>query len=216
MRVTCSESPQRHRGTSRKGSDVGRTATITRTTNETDITLTLDLDGSGETTVSTGVPFFDHMLDALGRHGSLDLAVTARGDLEVDAHHTVEDVGIVLGQTVAEALGDKRGIRRFGSAAVPMDEALVLGAIDISGRGQLTYAVEVPIEIIGTFDTTLAKEFLVAFATNAGITLHVHKLAGDNAHHIIEAAFKAVARALREAVEIDPRVVGVPSTKGSL
>jgi len=176
----------------------------------------LDLDGNGETQVTTGVPFFDHMLDALGRHGLLDFAVNARGDLDVDAHHTVEDVGIVLGQAVAEALGDKRGIRRFGSAAVPMDEALVLAAIDISGRGQLTYEVDLPIEIIGTFDTTLAKEFLIAFATNAGITLHVHKFAGDNAHHIIEAAFKAVARALREACEIDPRVIGVPSTKGSL
>jgi imidazoleglycerol-phosphate dehydratase len=195
---------------------VGRSATITRTTNETDITLTLDIDGSGGTEIATGVPFFDHMLDALGRHGLLDLAVAARGDLDVDAHHTVEDVGIVLGTAIAQALGDKRGIRRFGSAAVPMDEALVLAAIDISGRGQLTYAVELPIEIIGTFDTTLAKEFFVALATNAGITLHVHKLAGDNAHHIIEAAFKAVARALREACEIDARVDGVPSTKGSL
>ena len=195
---------------------MGRTATIARTTNETAITLTLELDGSGETQVGTGVPFFDHMLHALGRHGLLDLTVSATGDLEVDAHHTVEDVGIVFGQAVAEALGDKSGIRRFGSAVVPMDETLVLAAIDISGRGQLTYEVEVPIEIIGTFDTTLAKEFLIAFATNAGITLHVHKLAGDNAHHIIEAAFKAVARALREACEIDPRVVGIPSTKGSL
>lgn len=195
---------------------MSRTATITRTTSETAITLTLELDGSGETQVGTGVPFFDHMLHALGRHGLLDLTVSATGDLEVDAHHTVEDVGIVLGQAIAEALGDKHGIRRFGSAVVPMDETLVLAAIDISGRGQLTYEVEVPIEIIGTFDTTLAKEFLIAFATNAGITLHVHKLAGDNAHHIIEAAFKAVARALREACEIDPRVVGIPSTKGSL
>ncbi len=195
---------------------MGRTAEITRTTNETAITLTLDLDGSGETQVTTGVPFFDHMVHALGRHALLDLTVSATGDLEVDAHHTVEDVGIVLGQAVAEALGDKSGIRRFGSAVVPMDETLVLAAIDISGRGQLTYEVEVPIEIIGTFDTSLAREFLIAFATNAGITLHVHKLAGDNAHHIIEAAFKAVARALREACEIDPRVVGIPSTKGSL
>jgi len=195
---------------------VGRTATIARATNETDITLTLELDGSGETQVVTGVPFFDHMLHALGRHGLIDMTVSATGDLEVDAHHTVEDVGIVFGQAVAEALGEKRGIRRFGSAVVPMDEALVLAAIDISGRGQLTYEVEVPIEIIGTFDTTLAKEFLIAFATNAGITLHVHKLAGDNAHHIIEAAFKAVARALRESCEVDPRVVGIPSTKGTL
>ena len=140
----------------------------------------------------------------------------AKGDLEIDAHHTVEDVGIVLGEAFAEALGDKVGITRFGSSVLPMDEALVLAAVDISGRGQLHWAVELPIEIIGTFDTTLAKEFLIALATNAGITLHVRSLAGDNAHHIIEAAFKAVARALKEAVAIDPRVAGVPSTKGSL
>lgn len=195
---------------------MSRSASVTRTTKETDITLALDLDGSGRVTVSTGVPFFDHMLDAFGRHGTFDIEITATGDLEVDAHHTVEDVGIVLGQALAEALGDKAGIRRFGDAAVPMDEALVLAAVDISGRGGLVYEVDLPIEIIGTFDTTLAKEFLLAFATNAGLTLHVHSLAGENSHHIIEAAFKAVARALRTAVEIDPRVTGVPSTKGSL
>ncbi|MDZ4180317.1 MAG: imidazoleglycerol-phosphate dehydratase HisB [Coriobacteriia bacterium] len=195
---------------------MSRSATITRITKETDIRLTLDLDGTGTVSVSTGVPFFDHMLDALGRHALLDLSVEATGDLEIDAHHTVEDVGIVLGQAVAEALGDKAGIRRFGSAAVPMDEALVLAAIDISGRGSLTYDVELPIEIIGTFDTTLAREFLGAFASNAGLTLHVHSLAGENAHHIIEAVFKSVARSLYEAVSADARVTGVPSTKGSL
>lgn len=195
---------------------MARTATITRATKETDVTITVDLDGGGTTAVSTGVPFFDHMLEALGRHGLLDLEVRATGDLAVDAHHTVEDVGIVLGQAVARALGDKAGIRRFGSAVVAMDEALVLAAVDISGRGQLHYDVSVPVEIIGTFDTTLAKEFLIAFATNAGLTLHVMAFAGENAHHIMEAAFKAVARALREAFEIDPRVTGVPSTKGSL
>ncbi len=195
---------------------MGRTATLTRTTRETDITIGLDLDGTGTTTVATGVPFFDHMLEAFGRHALLDLNVRATGDLAVDAHHTVEDVGIVLGSAVAQALGDRAGIRRFGSAVVPMDEALVLAAIDISGRGQLHYAVETPIEVIGTFDTTLAKEFLIAFASNAGITLHVMAFAGENAHHIIEAAFKAVARALAEAVSLDPRVTGVPSTKGSL
>jgi imidazoleglycerol-phosphate dehydratase len=195
---------------------MGRGAAITRTTGETDITLTLDLDGAGTTRVETGVPFFDHMLDAFGRHALFDLVVVASGDLAVDAHHTVEDVGIVLGQALAQALGDKSGIRRFGDAEIPMDEALVQAAVDISGRGQLHYAVSLPIEIIGTFDTTLAKEFLVALATNAGLTLHVRSLAGENSHHIIEAAFKAVARALREAVEIDPRVSGVPSTKGSL
>ena len=195
---------------------MGRTARITRTTGETDIRLDLDLDGTGSVNVETGVPFFDHMLDAFGRHGLFDLDLEATGDLAVDAHHTVEDVGIVLGQAIAEALGDKAGIARFGDAEIPMDEALVQAAVDISGRGQLYYAVEVPIEIIGTFDTTLAKEFLVALATNAGVTLHVRSLAGENSHHIIEAAFKAVARALREAVELDPRVSGVPSTKGSL
>ena len=145
-----------------------------------------------------------------------DLAVSALGDLEVDAHHTVEDVGICIGQAIAQALGEKVGMARFGSAIVPMDEALALAAVDVSGRGQPHYAVDVPIEFIGTFDTTLAKEFLVALATNAGITLHVRSLTGENAHHIIEAAFKAVARALAEAVALDARVTGVPSTKGTL
>jgi imidazoleglycerol-phosphate dehydratase len=197
-------------------SAVSRTATIERTTAETSITLTLDLDGDGTTRVSTGVPFFDHMLDAFGRHALFSLEVEAAGDLAVDAHHTVEDVGICLGQAIARALGDKRGIRRYGSVFVPMDEALVLGAVDISGRGQLHYDVEVPIELIGTFDTTLAKEFMLALAANAGITVHVMAFAGENAHHIIEAAFKALARALAEAVSLDPRVSGVPSTKGAL
>jgi imidazoleglycerol-phosphate dehydratase len=195
---------------------MGRTATIVRTTSATDITLTLGLDGDGSASVTTGVPFFDHMLDAFGRHGLFALEVAAQGDIAVDAHHTVEDVGICLGAALAESLGDKRGIRRFGSAAVPMDEALVLVAVDISGRGQLHYDVDLPIEIIGTFDTTLAREFMVALATSAGITVHVRSLAGDNAHHIVEAAFKALARALAEAVSLDPRVTGVPSTKGAL
>lgn len=195
---------------------MGRSATITRTTGETDITVTLDLDGSGDTRAETGVPFFDHMLDAFGRHALFDLSVRATGDVEVDAHHTVEDVGIVIGQCIAQALGDKAGITRFGSATVPMDEALVTSAVDISGRGQLHYSVDLPIEIIGTFDTTLAKEFMIALASNAGVTLHVRGIAGDNSHHIIEAAFKAAARALRAAVALDPRVTGVPSTKGSL
>jgi imidazoleglycerol-phosphate dehydratase len=195
---------------------MSRLATTTRTTGETDITVSIELDGSGATSIETGVPFFDHMLDAFGRHGLFDLTVKAKGDLEVDAHHTVEDVGIVMGQCIAEALGDKAGITRFGSATVPMDEALVLSAVDISGRGQLHYAVDLPIEIIGTFDTTLAKEFMVALASSAGLTLHVRTLAGDNSHHIIEAVFKAAARALRQAVAMDPRVVGVPSTKGTL
>lgn len=195
---------------------MGRTATIDRQTRETTIRVTLDLDGPGAVEVGTGIPFFDHMLEAFGRHGLVDLEVEASGDIEVDAHHTVEDVGICVGQAIAEALGDKSGIARFGSAVVPMDEALVLAAVDVSGRGQLHYAVDVPIELIGTFDTTLAKEFLIALATNAGVTLHVRSLAGENAHHIIEAAFKAVARALAAAVALDPRVAGVPSTKGTL
>ena len=197
-------------------SDVTRSAQVKRTTSETDITLDLVLDGDGSVQVSTGVPFFDHMLEALGRHGLFALTVRAEGDLVVDAHHTVEDVGICLGQAFSEALGDRRGIRRFGSAVVPMDEALVLAAVDVSGRGQVHYAVDLPIEIIGTFDTTLAREFMVAFAANAGVTVHVRSLAGENAHHIVEAAFKALARALAEAVSIDPRASGVPSTKGSL
>ena len=195
---------------------MARSATIERRTAETDIRLTLGLDGEGVTKVATGVPFFDHMLEAFGRHGLFDLVVEATGDLAVDDHHTVEDVGICLGQAFVRALGDKRGIRRFGSVFVPMDEALVLAAVDISGRGQLHYDVAVPIELIGTFDTTLAREFMIALAANAGITVHVMAFAGENAHHIIEAAFKALARALAEAVEIDPRVTGVPSTKGSL
>lgn len=195
---------------------MGRQARIARATGETDITIALDLDGAGVTSVETGVPFFDHMLDAFGRHATFDLDVRALGDTEVDAHHTVEDVGIVLGQAIAEALGDKAGITRFGSAAVPMDEALVFGAVDVSGRGQLHYAVDVPIEIVGTFDTTLSKEFFIALASNAGLTLHLRSFSGENSHHIIEAAFKAAARALRQAVALDPRVAGVPSTKGSL
>ncbi len=199
-----------------KGATMGRTARMRRTTGETDITLVLDLDGSGTTSVATGVAFFDHMLDAFGRHATFDLEVRATGDVEVDAHHTVEDVGIVLGGALKEALGDKAGITRFGDAVVPMDEALVMAAVDVSGRGQLHYDVALPIEIIGTFDTTLAKEFLVAFATTAGLTLHVHSFTGENSHHIIEAVFKAVARAVRTAVAVDPRVGGVPSTKGSL
>jgi imidazoleglycerol-phosphate dehydratase len=166
--------------------------------------------------VATGVPFFDHMLDALGRHGLFDLTVRATGDLAVDAHHTVEDVGICLGQALSQALGDKSGIARFGSAVVPMDEALVLAAVDISGRPYLAYEVDLPVEIIGTFDTTLAEEFLRAFASNASLTLHVQEISGENAHHVIEAAFKAVARALRQAVDLDCRVSGVPSTKGTL
>lgn len=187
-----------------------------RTTKETDIDISINLRGSGTTSIDTGIPFFDHMLDAFGRHATFDLSVKARGDLDVDAHHTVEDVGLVLGSVVAEALGDKTGITRFGDACVPMDEALVLAAIDISGRGQCHYEVDVPFEFIGTFETSLAKEFWIAFASTAGLTLHIYELQGQNSHHIIEASFKAVARALRIAVAQDARILGVPSTKGAL
>ncbi len=193
-----------------------RRATVERKTNETDISVTIDLDGSGTCDVETGVGFFDHMLSALGRHSLCDLTVRAKGDTWVDDHHTVEDVGIVIGQAIREALGDKRGIGRFGDAAIPMDEAFVLAAIDVSGRGELFWDVDIAAEKVGTFDCELAREFFAGLARDAGITLHLRKLAGDNAHHIIEATFKACGRALRAAVEADARVTGVPSTKGSL
>lgn len=194
-----------------------RFAELSRTTKETDIVLSIDLDGSGAADIDTGVPFFDHMLDAFGRHGLFDLTVKATGDIDVDAHHTVEDCGIVLGRAVAQALGDKRGITRYGSIVLPMDEALIMAAVDISGRGQLHYAVEPAPGMLGIFDTALAEEFFIAFAANAGITLHLRQIAGKNSHHIIEATFKACARALSAAVALDPRVAGqLPSTKGSL
>ena len=193
-----------------------RTASIARKTGETDITVTVNLDGRGTCDIDTGVGFFDHMLTALGRHSLMDLTVRCKGDTWVDDHHTVEDVGIVLGQAIGQALGDKRGIRRFGDVAVPLDEALVLAAVDISGRGELYWDVPIGSDKVGTFDTELGKEFFVGFARQAGITLHLRELCGENAHHILECAFKAVARAIRGAVENDPRVHGVPSTKGSL
>ena len=193
-----------------------RIATVSRTPGETDITVTIDLDGSGSCDIQTGVGFFDHMLSALGRHSLCDLSVRAEGDTWVDDHHTVEDVGIVLGQAVAQALGDKRGIKRFSDATVPMDEALVLAAIDISGRGELYWDVPIEAQKVGNFDTELGHEFFAGFARDAGITLHVRKIAGQNAHHTLECAFKAVARALRAAVEFDPRNDDIPSTKGSL
>lgn len=197
--------------------NIKRVATLDRKTKETDISIALDLDGSGRADISTGVGFFDHMLDAFCRHGSFDMNVRCAGDLHVDAHHSVEDVGIVLGKAFAQALGDKRGIARFSSCILPMDEALVLCAIDISGRGQAYWAMDIPIDAICTFDTQLAREFFVAFAANAGITLHLRQFSGENAHHLIEAAFKACGRALRHAVAIDPRLEGeLPSTKGVL
>ncbi len=194
-----------------------RQASVSRKTKETDIVVTIDLDGSGQTDIDTGVPFFDHMLDAFGRHGGFDLSVKAVGDIQIDAHHTVEDTGIVLGQAIDQALGDKRGIVRFGSIMLPMDETLVLAAIDLSGRGQAHLDLNPPIELLGNFNTTLVDEFFISLAANARMTLHLRQLAGKNSHHIIEAASKACARALREAVSLDPKSAGqLPSTKGSL
>ncbi|MGH8897724.1 MAG: imidazoleglycerol-phosphate dehydratase HisB [Egibacteraceae bacterium] len=191
-----------------------RRAEIVRETRETKVEVRLDLDGTGTTDIATGVPFFDHMLDQLGRHGRLDLTVHAEGDLDVDAHHTVEDTGIALGQALAQALGDKAGVERFGDATVPIDEALARVAIDLSGRPYLVYDADTPVQLIGTYETTLTKHFFEALVANARITLHVQKLAGENSHHIQEAVFKAVAVALRRAA----RVTGttVPSTKGVL
>ncbi len=196
---------------------MSRIARLTRTTSETDIALSLDLDGSGKADIATGIGFLDHMLTALARHALFDLEVRAKGDLHIDFHHTAEDVGIVLGRAVAQALGEKRGIRRFGHALVPMDEALAEVAIDISGRPFLAWSVAFSRDKVGEMDTELFEEFFRAFATNALITLHVTQKAGTNAHHVAEACFKALARALRVAVEADPRVGdAVPSTKGSL
>jgi imidazoleglycerol-phosphate dehydratase len=195
---------------------LSRAATVERTTAETSITIFIDLDG-GDSSSSTGVPFFDHMLDQLGRHGRVGLEVRASGDLEIDAHHTVEDVGLALGDALRQAVGDKRGIRRYGDALVPMEEALAQVALDISGRPLLVYDADIPAEAIGQFDTILTEEFLHALARAAGLTLHVRLLAGKNPHHCVEAIFKAVARALGEAVSIDPRAGdAIPSTKGVL
>lgn len=194
-----------------------RTASIARQTAETDIRATLALDGTGKVQVATGIGFLDHMLTALGRHALFDLAVEAKGDLHIDFHHTTEDVGIVLGQCLRQALGDKRGIRRYGQALIPMDEALAEAAIDISGRPFLGWSVPFARDKVGEMDTELFEEFFRAFAFNAGITLHVTLKAGTNAHHVAEACFKALARALRMAVETDPRAPdSVPSTKGVL
>jgi imidazoleglycerol-phosphate dehydratase len=195
---------------------MSRTARIDRSTKESQIEVTLDLDGTGTTDVSTGVPFFDHMLAQLGKHGLFDLRVKAVGDLEVDAHHTVEDVSIAVGQALRQALGDKTGITRFGDALVPLDETLVQVAVDLSGRSYCVHEEPDLVELIGTYDTTLTKHIFESFTASAQICLHVRVLAGRNAHHVVEAQFKAVARALRTAVAIDPRATGVPSTKGVL
>jgi imidazoleglycerol-phosphate dehydratase len=193
---------------------MARTAKKQRETKETTVELSIAIDGTGNAGASTGIPFFDHMLEQLGKHGGFDLEVRATGDLEVDLHHTVEDVGIVLGSAFSEALGDKAGVRRFANSLVPLDEALVQVALDLSGRPFLVYEVDPVTEWIGTFDPQLAEEFWRAFTFAAGITLHVRSLAGKNGHHVIEASFKGVARALRDAVRIEG--TGVPSTKGSL
>jgi imidazoleglycerol-phosphate dehydratase len=194
-----------------------RTAEITRRTKETDIAVTVTLDGTGQSRVATGVGFFDHMLDQLARHALIDIALTATGDRHIDDHHTVEDCGIALGQALTRALGDKRGIRRYGECRLPMDDAQVRCALDLSGRPFLVWNVPFPTPRIGTFDTELVREFFQALATHAGITLHVDLIHGINSHHIAEAAFKAVARSLRMAVEADPRMAGsIPSTKGML
>ena len=193
-----------------------RNAEIRRKTAETDITLRLKLDGKGVYQVDTGCGFLNHMLELFCRHGSFDLAVCCKGDTWVDDHHTVEDVGICLGKAFQQALGEMRGITRYGSFILPMDEVLMVCAVDLSGRAHLGWQVELPAEKVGTFDTELAVEFFYAFARDAGVTLHVRELAGANSHHIIEAAFKAVGRAMRHACEYDARVRGIPSTKGSL
>ena len=194
-----------------------RRAQLTRTTAETDISVTLDLDGTGTRDCQTGVGFFDHMLDQLARHSMIDIAITAKGDLHIDDHHTVEDCGIALGQALAQALGDKRGIRRYGDCRLAMDDAQVACALDLSGRPYLVWNVAFAAPKIGTFDTELVREFFQAIATHGGITLHLDLIHGFNSHHIAEAAFKAFARALRQAVELDARAGGaVPSTKGIL
>ena len=195
---------------------MSRFARVQRSTKESSVIVELELDGVGTTEVSTGVPFFDHMLAQLGRHGGFDLVVRTEGDLEVDAHHTVEDTALAVGQALREALGDKVGIRRYGDALVPMDEALVQAAVDLSGRPYLVHVEPDVVELIGSFDTTLTRHIWESLSAAAQICLHVRVVSGRNAHHVVECQFKAVARALRDAVALDPRVLGVPSTKGTL
>ena len=194
-----------------------RSADLTRKTGETDISLAINLDGTGVSSVSTGCGFLDHMLTLFAKHGRFDLTVTCKGDTWVDDHHTVEDIGICLGDAFAQALGDLRGVTRYGSVILPMDETLILTAVDLSGRGMLCYDLDIPTEKVGTFDTELTEEFLLAFVRRSDITLHVRQLAGENSHHIIEGTFKSLARSLRQAVAIDPSCAEeIPSTKGVL
>jgi imidazoleglycerol-phosphate dehydratase len=195
---------------------MARKALVERTTKESDVRVELDLDGTGQASSDTGVPFFDHMVSQLGKHGGFDLSVVTKGDLEIDAHHTVEDTSLAIGQALREALGDKQGVRRYGDALVPLDEALVQAAVDLSGRPYLVHEEPDLVELIGAYDTTLTKHIWESIVATAQITLHVRVLAGRNAHHVVETQFKAVARALRTAVELAPRVSGVPSTKGVL
>jgi len=195
---------------------MARTSKVIRTTKESEVSVELNLDGTGKISVETGVPFFDHMISQLGKHGGFDLAVRTKGDVEVDSHHTVEDTSLALGQALREALGDKAGIRRFGDALVPLDEVLVQAAVDLSGRPYLVHRQPEIVELIGTFDTTLGKHIWESFVAEARIALHIRVIEGRNAHHVLEAQFKAVARALRDAVSLDSRVTGVPSTKGVL
>jgi imidazoleglycerol-phosphate dehydratase len=194
-----------------------RTASVTRKTKETDISVEVNLDGSGQGRISAGIPFFGHMLDHLARHSLIDITVDAKGDLEIDGHHTVEDVGLSLGQALSKAFGDKKGMTRYGFASIPMNEALVDVSLDISGRPFMVFDAELPKSKVGEFDSELAEEFIRALVNAAGLTLHVTVRRGANLHHVIEAMFKALARALGDAVRIDPRLAGaVPSTKGSL
>ncbi len=194
-----------------------RQSEISRKTGETDVQIRLDLDGTGEYTIDTGVGFLNHMLELFARHGRFNLQVTCKGDTWVDDHHSTEDIGIALGQAFDKALGDRKGITRYGSMLLPMDESLIESAVDISGRGMLAYGLDIPTEKVGTFDTELVEDFFQAFAQNARCTLHIRQLAGRNSHHIIEGAFKSVARSLRAAVKIDPDTAGeIPSTKGVL
>ena len=194
-----------------------RSAEIKRTTKETDISLKLELDGTGKSVIDSGVGFMDHMLTLFAKHGRFDLELSCRGDIEVDDHHSVEDIGICLGEAMLKALGDKKGIKRYGDCILPMDEALILSAVDISGRPLLSYDAKIRAKKVGTFDTELAEEFWAAFARAAKLTLHIRQISGRNSHHIIEGQFKSVARSMRQAVSLDPELAGeIPSTKGML